>query len=98
FDRHGAQVKPEHPAAIEDRAKLDADESVVPSAFDGPAHQQLVVTAAVKIAGVQEVNAAVQRSPDGSDAFVFIFRFTAPNRRHAHAAQSEFGHERAVLT
>lgn len=98
FDGDGSEIEAEPLAVVEDRAEFDADECVVSSAFDGFAYQEFIVAVAIEIAGVEEVDAVVQGLADGGDAFVLVVGGTAPDGRHAHAAEAEFGYEGTVFT
>src|SRR5882672_8797408 len=53
---YGTQVQSKPLTAVEDRAKFDTYEGIVPPAFDGFAYKQLIMAAAIKIPGVQEIN------------------------------------------
>ena len=77
------------------RAAFDHDEGAIAlAAFERVADQHFVVAHAVEIAGVDEGDAGLERRMDGGDGFG-VFRRSV-NARHAHAAESEGGDERAV--
>ena len=60
-------------ADIAERAKLDADDDALALAFGKRfADQQLVVTHAVEIAGVEEVDAGIESGVDGGDALAAV--------------------------
>jgi len=84
-------------SAVKNCAKFYAYKDIIAPAFDGFAYQQLIMSAAVKVTGIQEIDAAVSCLLNGGDALPFIICRAAPYGRHTHTTQSEFGHEWSVV-
>ena len=79
---------------IADVAELRGEDHLVATALDRPAHQTLVLAAAVHVGGVEEVQPQVEGAVDGGDGFPVIAG--AVELRHAHAAEAQRGDRRAV--
>src|SRR5205085_3030660 len=87
-DRAGVEAD-EAAVVIAQRAKLDGDEDAVTrKVFDGFADQLFIVSDAVKVAGVEKVDAQLQRVTDCLDALGVVRLAPAVKIRHAHAAQA----------
>ena len=70
-------------------AELDRQQRLVAPARESAAEQHFVVAHAVEVAGVDQVEAGVERGVDGGDALCVINR--AVHARHAHGAQADGG-------
>src|SRR5262245_64806305 len=68
-------------------AKLYRDERLVAPIPQGPANEQLVVSGAVVVAGVEQVDAGVEGGVDGGDALSFIGRSVHAGHPHAPKRQ-----------
>jgi hypothetical protein len=84
----GTRVKSE-PDAIgtTERAELDRDQGLAATALERAAHQDLIVSHAVEIAGVEQRDAGVQGGVDGSDALVVVGGTV--HSGHSHAAEGQ---------
>ena len=66
-DRAGVEAEPGAIGAAQ-RAELDAEQRAVAPIGDRLADQQLVLAGAVEVAGVEDIDAVVERGVDGRDA------------------------------
>src|SRR5581483_5909656 len=83
-----ASVRPAH------GAKLHGKKRLMTAALQSLGNEQFVSPHAVKVAGVDQVDAAVERGMDGCNAFVVV-RF-AVDAGHSHTAQSDGINRRSV--
>jgi hypothetical protein len=71
-------------------SEFDAEQDIVAGAtLQGFGDQHLIVTHAVEIAGVEQVDAGIEGCVDGGDAFVPVG--IAIHAGHSHAAEAEAG-------
>ena len=94
--RRPAVVADEHAGRIAQRAEFHRnDHAVARHAFERAADQHLVVAHAVEVAGVEKIDAGIERGADRGDAFGFVRR-SVDARRHAHTAEAERAYLRSA--
>src|SRR6185295_13573379 len=94
---HGRRPRVDaEPAAIRtaQRAELDRHQGLVPAIPQRAPDQQLVVSGAVEIAGVEQRDAAVERRMDCGDALAFVRGTVHPGHTHAAERQGKHGRTR----
>src|ERR1035437_9492143 len=75
-------------------AKFHGDDDLISAPFQRAAHQHFVMTHAVEVASIDEVDAAIQSGMDRGDALIFV---RVPiNTGHPHASQRNRENLRAV--
>ena len=60
------------------------DDFIARPALEGLGNQELIVAHAIEVAGIEEIDAGIERCVDGGDALVPVCG--AVEVRHAHAA------------